>query len=263
MIAARLLTIIYIIQIAIAIIFCFSIGANSIPTEPTEPISFNDSSIKPFEGIYNKMIFSDLTYLTSNIKNNVGTDVILKYELDLMSETTPETIHETTTEMIQETESEIVTEQTETANTEPTEAICESVESIVTDETVSNVSEDNIELLACVIYQEAGGDACCDDCRRRVADIVLNRVADDRFPNTIYDVLTQYNQYGRFYWTGVVWADRANNPYEAAAVDRAKRIAEEVLNGQHSDVYGNGYIWQAGFVQGTDGFWHCGHFYGR
>lgn len=35
------------------------------------------------------------------------------------------------------------------------------------------------------------------------------------------------------------------------------------LNGQHSDVYGNGYIWQAGFVQGSNGFWHCGHFYGR
>lgn len=38
------------------------------------------------------------------------------------------------------------------------------------------VDEHDVELLACVIYQEAGGDTCCDMCRRRVADVVLNRV---------------------------------------------------------------------------------------
>ena len=150
-----------------------------------------------------------------------------------------------------------------TESSDKLDTIYEEVDEMTEQESESNIPMDDVEMLACVIYQEAGGDACCDDCRRRVADIVLNRVADDRFPNTIYDVLTQYNQYGRFYWTGVVWADRSDNPYEADAVERAKRIAEEVLNGQHSDVYGNGYIWQAGFVQGSDGFWHCGHFYGR
>ena len=154
---------------------------------------------------------------------------------------------------VEETEPTEVTEMTETYDNEET----------TYQEIDSDISMDDAEMLAIVIYQEAGGDACCDECRRRVADIVLNRVADEDFPNTIYEVLTQYGQYGRLYWTGVVWADRASNPGEAEAVERARRIAAEVLNGQHSDVYGNGYIWQAGFAQGSDGFWHCGHFYGR
>lgn len=113
------------------------------------------------------------------------------------------------------------------------------------------VDPEELELLACVIYQEAGADYCCDDCRRRVADVVLNRVEDDRFPDNIRDVLTQKRQYGRYYWTGVVWPERAQNDCEKHAVERAYRIAEEVLKGEHSELYGEGYIWQAEFKQGT------------
>lgn len=113
------------------------------------------------------------------------------------------------------------------------------------------VDPEELELLACVIYQEAGADYCCDDCRRRVADVVLNRVEDDRFPDNIQDVLTQKRQYGRYYWTGVVWPERAKNDCEKHAVERAYRIAEEVLKGEHSELYGEGYIWQAEFKQGT------------
>ena len=120
-----------------------------------------------------------------------------------------------------------------------------------------------VEMLAILIYQEAGGDASCDECRRRVADVALNRVADPRFPNTLEAVLTAPRQYGRFHWTGIRWADRAQNPGEAHAVERARRIAREVLQGQHSDLYGKGYIWQAGFHQGTDEVYCCGTWYGR
>lgn len=113
------------------------------------------------------------------------------------------------------------------------------------------IDPEELELLACVIYQEAGADYCCDDCRRRVADVVLNRVEDDRFPDNIQDVLTQKRQYGRYYWTGVVWPERAKNDCEKHAVERAYRIAEGVLKGEHSELYGEGYIWQAEFKQGT------------
>lgn len=73
-------------------------------------------------------------------------------------------------------------------------------------------TEEEVEMLACAIYQEAGGDACCDLCRHRVGDVILNRMEDDRFPNTVEEVLTAYRQYGRFYWTGVVWPDGPSNP---------------------------------------------------
>lgn len=127
------------------------------------------------------------------------------------------------------------------------------------------INQEDLEMLACVIYQEAGSDACCDDCRRRVADVVLNRVESDRFPyaNTIYEVLTAKSQYGRFYWTGIVWPDRASNPGEKHAVERAYRIAEEVLSGQHSELYGNGYVWQAEFEQGKDIIDCCDIYFGR
>ena len=124
-------------------------------------------------------------------------------------------------------------------------------------------SDEELEMLACVIYQEAGGDECCDDCRRRVADVVLNRIADERFPNTMEGVLTQKSQYGRFHWTGIVWPERASKQEEAHAVNRAYRIAEEVMTGQHSELYGHGYIWQAEFTQSKRTFECCGIYFGR
>lgn len=127
------------------------------------------------------------------------------------------------------------------------------------------VSSEELELLACVIYQEAGGDKCCDDCRRRVADVVLNRMADDRYPSTMHDVLTQESQYGRYYWTGVVWPERTGNEAEENAIARAYRIAGEVLSGQHSELYGNGYIFQAEFIQGYDRVYceQCDIYFGK
>lgn len=176
----------------------------------------------------------------------------------ILPETT-ETIHieetEPTTETIHIEETEPVTESTEPPS--------EARSAPVSDETVSKVNQDELEMLACVIYQEAGGNGSCDDCRRYVGDIVLNRVADERFPDTMEGVLTAKRQYGRFYWTGIVWPERAKYATEKKAVERAYRVAEELLSGKHSKLYGEGYVWQAGFEQGTDGFWCCGHFYGR
>lgn len=152
-----------------------------------------------------------------------------------------------------------VEEETE----QPTEPEPETTEPPVEEETETAVNSDELEMLACVIYQEAGSDAICNECRYRVADVVLNRVADSRFPNSIYGVLTQKNQYGSFYWTGVVWPSRASNSGEKNAVNRAYAVAEDILNGNHSALYGNGYVWQAGFVQGSDNVYCCGHYYGR
>lgn len=124
-------------------------------------------------------------------------------------------------------------------------------------------TESEIEALAIVIYQEAGGDACCDDCRMRVADVVLNRVEDERFPDTIEEVLTAPKQYGRLYHTGLKWAERSKLTEEAEAVARAYETAEAVLNGSHSELYGEEYIWQAEFKQGTDIVECCGIYFGR
>ena len=125
------------------------------------------------------------------------------------------------------------------------------------------IDEYAVEMLACVIYCEAGADYISDDTRRMVGDVVLNRVEDERFPGTVEGVLTQRAQYGRFYWTGVVWPQRADSDAESAAVDCAYRIARELLTGTHSDLYGKGYIYQAEFKQGKDQVYSDGIWFGR
>lgn len=158
-----------------------------------------------------------------------------------------------------------IPETMETIPDKIVETVPEVTESPVTDESNQLVNLDDYELLARVIYQEAGGDAVCDECRRRVADVVLNRVRDERFrdQDTIYEVLTREGQYGRFHWTGVVWPERAAYESEHHAVKRAYQIAAEVLNGQHSDLYELGYVWQAEFPQGYDVVFCCGIYFGR
>lgn len=126
-------------------------------------------------------------------------------------------------------------------------------------------NKEDAEYLACVIYQEAGGDGCCDMCRRRVADIVLNRVKDARFNgNTVEEILTEGNppQWGLYSVTGIVWPEKASCPEEAEAVERARRIAIEVLEGNHSDLTED-YIWCAEFPQGQDVIECDGIYFGK
>lgn len=165
------------------------------------------------------------------------------------TEATEPTEIETPTEMTPPaTEATRATEPPTEPETEPTE-------------TEPPYTQEELEMLAIVIYQEAGGDAYSDETRLMVGTVVMNRVASDLFPNTIREVITQENQYGRLHWTGPVWPDRATSIYEAHAVERAYAIAERILLGERAlpaDV-----IWQAEFVQGTkivahqDGIYFC------
>lgn len=140
----------------------------------------------------------------------------------------------------------------------------ESTEPDITEEPEPLYSEDDLECLAIAIYCEVGSDSICDECRYRVGDVILNRVADNRFPDTIQGVLEQPKQYGRFSVTGVVWPDRAQTEVEREAVERAYDVARQLLTDErHSDLYGQGYIWQAEFEQGIDGFWCDGTFFGK
>ena len=120
-------------------------------------------------------------------------------------------------------------------------------------------TDEEEELMACAIYCEAGSDSIPDDTRLMVGQVILNRVHDPRYPNSIKDVLTQRSQYGRFYWTGVVWPSRAANEPEAVA--RSYDCAERVLGGEWplpEDV-----VYQAEFRQGrecvaeADGMYFC------
>lgn len=119
----------------------------------------------------------------------------------------------------------------------------------------------DLELLARAIYAEAGGDDCSDETRIMVGNVILNRMNDPRYPDTMEEVLTQPLQYNIFDKTGVVWKDRASNPEEKDAVERAYRCAERVLLGEK--LLPDDVIFQSEYIQGTeivvyqDGMYFC------
>lgn len=124
---------------------------------------------------------------------------------------------------------------------------------IVVDIEEPSYSEEELELLALIIYQEQGGNASCDGCRISVGNVVLNRVNDDRFPNTIREVVTQKGQYhGQS--NGPKWPKRASHTNEQEAVKRAYECAERVLNGE--SVVPENVVWQANFKQGKGTYRH-------
>lgn len=132
-----------------------------------------------------------------------------------------------------------------------------------TDELVIG-TETDLDLLALIIYQEAGADWCQDSTRQMVGEVVLNRVEDPRFSgSTIYEILTQEGQYGRLHWTGIVWSPNAYLPQEAHAVKRAYACAEALLSGSVDRLLPRDAVWQAEFTQGVevlayqDGVYFC------
>lgn len=147
---------------------------------------------------------------------------------------------------------------------EPVENIVETVEdSLVHSDPLPDktYTDEELDILALIVYQEAGGDRVSDDTRRLVAQVFLNRVNDSRFPDSFYEVATENRQYGRLYLTGIVWPDRASSPAEGPAVGRAYKIAQEVLESDEP-ICPEGVIFQAEFVQGDiyaaqDGMYFC------
>ena len=119
----------------------------------------------------------------------------------------------------------------------------------------------DLELLARAIYAEAGGDDCSDETRIMVGNVILNRMNDPRYPDTMEEVLTQPLQYNTFDKTGVVWKDRASDPDERDAVERAYQCAERVLLGEK--LLPDDVIFQSEYIQGTeivahqDGIYFC------
>lgn len=92
--------------------------------------------------------------------------------------------------------------------------------------------DSDLEMMAIVIYREAGGDAYSNKTRIMVGNVVMNRVRSSRFPNTIYGVLTQRGQYAGMSGA-VTWPSMASNRWEQNAVKRAWACARRVQAGEN------------------------------
>ena len=70
-------------------------------------------------------------------------------------------------------------------------------EAVAAEPEVPSVSQEEIELIALCVMAEAEGE--CEYGQRLVIDVILNRVDDPHFPDTIYDVIYQKNQFSGMY----------------------------------------------------------------
>ena len=61
----------------------------------------------------------------------------------------------------------------------------------------TSATQEEIELIALCVMAEAEGE--CEYGQRLVIDVILNRMDDPHFPDTIYDVIYQKNQFAGMY----------------------------------------------------------------
>lgn len=103
------------------------------------------------------------------------------------------------------------------------------------------ITEGEMELLAQLVEAEAGNQDL--EGKRLVASVVLNRVRDERFPNTVEDVIFQNNQFSVV--KNGAWERAAYNmqqsDYDAVWLEYQDQINTEVLYFNNSpEVYGSG-----------------------
>ena len=133
-------------------------------------------------------------------------------------------------QFVKETTQEFETE-TETV-AEPSNLIEEETQT----ELETKYTEDDFELLARVIEAEAGGES--DYHKLCVGTVVMNRVASDKYPNTIEGVIYQPGQY-QCVTNSHINKEPSESSYEAA---------ESILDGRR--MFRSSVVYQAEFIQG-------------
>ena len=118
---------------------------------------------------------------------------------------------------------------------------------------LAKYTDEDIRILATAVYYEAGSTT--DQLREYVAQVVLNRVGDSRFPNSIRGVITQPGQYAGKYAT----AESTQAAQNASSINYASSVtaAKKAMMGR-VDMPSN-VVFQANFTQGK-GLWKSVYF---
>lgn len=100
------------------------------------------------------------------------------------------------------------------------------IEPVVADEEENpeNYTEDDLYYLAAAVCCEAGGEN--EEIQLLVANVVINRVNSSFYPDTIYDVLTEYGQYGMMWEYGIEFPDWADEGVKNQCYSVARRVLE-------------------------------------
>ena len=109
----------------------------------------------------------------------------------------------------------------------------------VKQEPARTYSDEDLYVLSHIISAESGN--CSEDMMISVGSVVLNRVADDRFPDTIYDVVFQTDP--------VQYSPTVNGAYYAEPTEAACEVAKTLL--EEGSAIDSSVVWQAEFPQGN------------
>ena len=107
-------------------------------------------------------------------------------------------------------------------------------------ETEMPYSENDLYVLSHIISAEAGN--CSDEMMIAVGSVVLNRVEDDRFPNTIEEVVFQNNP--------IQYSPTVNGTYYNEPTEGAVEVAQMLL--EEGSQIPEDVVWQSNFPQGTE-----------
>lgn len=110
-----------------------------------------------------------------------------------------------------------------------------------------NQFQNDVDIIATVVYNEAWG-GCSDRHRELVAQVIVNRVKSPKFPNTVYEVVTQPGQYVGDYTNENSWY-RTQAKQDKAIWKECQRIARKALNEEIGAP--DNILFQAEFVQGN------------
>lgn len=120
-------------------------------------------------------------------------------------------------------------------------------------ELADEVYNDELGLLAAVVFAEAGNQDM--DGKRLIADVVLNRVDDPRFPGTVSDVIYQP---GQFYQRG---SKRLNWAFFNVTEDCYEAVSMEAFGEERLDP--NVFFYCANYYQpyGRPAYKHQDHYF--
>ena len=110
-----------------------------------------------------------------------------------------------------------------TVDTNRYKTVCEG-DNVITPIQQFSITDEEIEMLKYIVQQEAGSGSYRHKCI--VTNVILNRVEDSRFPNTVREVLLQKNQFSSI-WN---YYQKGREPDE-----KTERAVNDVLNGRVED----------------------------
>ena len=114
----------------------------------------------------------------------------------------------------------------------------ESESTVVVSTSPKNYTDNDLYLLSHVINGEAGANWCTDKMRLYSGSVVLNRIKDSRFPDTIEEVIYQPGQYK------CTWDGNFNKPVTEGSMNAAIYLLE---NGSQ---LAENVVFQSDFPQG-------------